>query len=175
MATSNKPRVLMDSCALLALIKDEPGARQLDGLMEMIDEGSAQLIESVIVLGEVFKESEADDESVREQQNHKLQNIRLLLESPDVQLLDVTPPIVRLATQFRRNRKPKKLPDAIHLATAILNNCDWLVTFDSDFPDVAELKTYRLNELQESDVTLPWALPVQDTLFQSPNNVLPLY
>lgn len=27
-----------------------------------------------------------------------------------------------------------KVPDAVHLATAVLNRCDWLVTLDDDFP-----------------------------------------
>ena len=43
----------MDSSALLAVIKDEPGADRLDGLLEMIGRGDAELVESVIVLGAV--------------------------------------------------------------------------------------------------------------------------
>ena len=65
MAKSDKPRILMDSSALLAVIKDEPGADRLDGLLEMIGRGDAELVESVIVLGEVFKQSDAADETER--------------------------------------------------------------------------------------------------------------
>lgn len=34
MARTDPPRVLMDACALIAIIKDEPGAERLDGLLE---------------------------------------------------------------------------------------------------------------------------------------------
>lgn len=174
MAKSDKPRVLMDSSALLAVIRDEPGADRLDGLLEMIGRGDAELVESVIVLGEVFKQSDAADETKRQRHNEKLVNIRRLLESRVVLLLDVTPPIVKKATEFRQNKKPKKLPDAIHLATAVLNRCDWLVTFDDDFPDVDGLRTFRWVQLRDPQVSLPWAIAVQESLFPEPSNVVPV-
>ncbi|MFZ1484562.1 type II toxin-antitoxin system VapC family toxin [Nostocoides sp.] len=86
-------------------------------------------------------------------------------------MLDVTPPIVKKAAEFRRNRRPKKLPDAIHLATAVLNKCDWLVTFDDDFPDVDGLRTFRWPQLRDPQIDLPWIVAVQDPLFPDPNDV----
>lgn len=174
MANGDRPRVLIDSSALLSVIKDEPGAEGLDGLLEMIGRGEAELVESVLILGEVFKQSDAADESERQRQDEKLGNIRRLLESREVLLLDVTPPIVKAATEYRRNRKPKALPDAIHLATAVLNRCDWLVTFDADFPEVDGLQTFRRAQLQDPQVRLPWAIAVQESLFPAPSNVVML-
>ena len=174
MAKSDKPRILMDSSALLAVIKDEPGADRLDGLLEMIGRGDAELVESVIVLGEVFKQSDAADETERRRSDERLGNIRRLLESREVLLIDVPPPIVRKATEFRQNKKPKRLPDAIHLATAVLNRCDWLVTFDDDFPDVDGLLTFRWAQLLDPQVSLPWAIAVQGSLFPVPGNLVPV-
>jgi len=37
MATSSRPRVLLDACALIAIIKDEPVASRVDGLLAMLD------------------------------------------------------------------------------------------------------------------------------------------
>ncbi|WP_029212874.1 type II toxin-antitoxin system VapC family toxin [Arsenicicoccus bolidensis] len=174
MAKSDKPRVLLDSSALIGVIKNEPGAERLDGLLEMVGRGGVELVGSVLILGEVFKQSDAADESERRRQDGKLGNIRRLLESREVMLLDVTKPIVKVATEYRRNRKPKDLPDAIHLATAVLNRCDWLVTFDADFPDVDGLQIFRRLQLEDPKVSLPWAIPVQEMLFSTPSNVVPL-
>lgn len=107
MANSDAPRVLLDSCALLAVIKNEPGSERLDGLMAMIDRGKAQLVASVLVLGEVYKRSDDDDEAERARRDHKLEEIRKLLKSREVMLLDVTPPVIEKATDFRLAHKPE--------------------------------------------------------------------
>lgn len=173
MATSDIPRVLMDSCALLAIIKNEQGAERLDGLMATIAQGGAQLVESVLVLGEVFKHSDAEDEAERYSQDQRLDEIRRLLKSRDVLLLDVTPPIAEKATDFRRDHG-LKLADAVHLATAVMNRCNWFVTFDKDFRKVNDLRIFRIDRLRDSRVPLPWDLPGQDPLFDARANVLPI-
>lgn len=173
MATSDIPRVLMDSCALLAIIKNEHGAERLDGLMATIALGKAQLVESVLVLGEVFKRSDANDEAERIRQDQMLEDIRRLLKSREVLLLDVTPPITEKATEFRRDHG-LKLADAVHLATAVLNRCDWFVTFDKDFRKVNDLRIFRIDRLRDSPIPLPWDLPGQDPLFDPQSNVVPI-
>jgi predicted nucleic acid-binding protein len=163
MARTDPPRVLIDACGLIAIIKDEPGAERLDGLLDMIDRGDVQLVESVQILGEVFKKSTAEDPATRDRQDKKLANIRALLESRDVELLDVTLPIIRRATDFRR-LMPMKLPDAVHLATAQLNKCDWMVTFDRQFPEVDGMRIFRREHLVDKSFNIPWDLPGQDAL-----------
>lgn len=134
MASSEGPRVLLDSSALLAVIKNEPGSERLDGLMDMIAQDKAQLVESVLVLGEVYKLSTAKDDAERSRENAKLDEIRKLLMSRKVLLLDVTSPVVERATELRLAYN-LSLPDAVHLATAILNRCAWFVSLDMDFPN----------------------------------------
>jgi len=163
----------MDACALIAIIKNEPDAERLDGLMEMLDQGDAHLVESVQILAEVYKKSDADDPAARRHQDAKLENIRARLESCDVELLDVTLPIVRKATEFRQ-KYGLKLPDATHLATAVLNKCDWLVTFDVQFPDIDGMRTFRMKHLIDASVGLPWETEIQDALPILPDNVVPL-
>ncbi len=166
MANSEVPRVLLDSSALLAVIKNEPGSERLDGLMEMITHDKAQVVESVLVLGEVYKQSDTKDGAERARQDQKLDEIRKLLKSRQVMLLDVTPPIVEKATEFRLSLG-LKLADAVHLATAVLNRCDWLVTFDKDFRnanDLTGLRTFRVDHLRVRSTRLPWELAVQDEL-----------
>lgn len=170
MAKSEIKRVLMDSCALIAWIQDEPPVAQIAGLMDMIERGDAQLVESVIVLAEVYKRSAHADRLVRQRQDSKLDNIRAKIESRDVMLLDVTPPVARKATDLRM-KYGLKLADAIHLATALLNRCDWFVTLDGDFPSMDALRLFRM-ELLDSSVLLPWDVPVQGALFDQPSNVI---
>ncbi|UFU03847.1 PIN domain-containing protein [Ruania suaedae] len=176
MAKSETPRVLLDSSALIAVIKDEPNADHVEGLLGMLDRGEVQLVESVVALAEVYKPSDHKDSAVRDRHDTKLQQIRLLLESRTVLLLDVTQPIVRKATEYRRDYR-MKLPDAVHLATAALNDCDWLVTFDRDFPErLGGLKVVRLDHAEEPR-DLPWRCQVEESLFDYPTgeNVIQLH
>jgi|GEM_PF-1082328 predicted nucleic acid-binding protein len=173
MARTDPPRVLMDACAFIAIIKDEPDSRRLDGLLDMLDRGDAQLVESVQILGEVYKKSTATHLARRLLEDGKLDNIRARLLSRDVELLDVTLPITRRATEYRQTYR-LKLPDAVHLATAVLNKCDWFVTFDGKFPDIEGMRTFRLEHLQDRSFSLPWEAPVQGELFPLTSNVVPM-
>lgn len=170
MAKSENKRVLLDSSALIAWINGEPAAGRVTGLIDMIDRGDAQLVESVLVLAEVYKRSTASDKDERQRQDVKLGSIRAKLESREVALLDVTAPVARKATEYRVNHK-LKVADAIHLATAVLNRCDWLVTLDRDFPQLEGLRIFRM-ELLDPTTELPWDMPVQESLFAGSGNVI---
>ena len=78
---------------------------------------------------------------------------------------DVTIPIARKATEYRLAHG-MKVPDAVHLATAVLNRCDWLVTLDDDFPLAVEGVQVVRTELLSEDAALPWeGQPLQLDLF----------
>ncbi|KNX37135.1 type II toxin-antitoxin system VapC family toxin [Luteipulveratus halotolerans] len=175
MAKTEIPRVLLDSSALIAVIKNEPNAEHIDGLLDMLAQGEVQLYESVIVMGEVYKPPDSTSPAERDRHMAKLDQVRSLLQSQQVVQLDVTAPVVRKATEYRL-QLAMKLPDALHLATAVLNGCDWLVTFDRDFPEQVDgLKVVRLNYVDEPR-DLPWQRPVEATLFDhlGDDNVIPL-
>lgn len=170
MAKTSPKRVLLDSSAIIAWIQNDPRAARIAGLMDMLERGDAQLVESVIVLAEVYKRSVHPDEVERHRQDALLNTIRAKLESPDVVLLDVTPPVARKATELRMSHR-MKLADATHLATALLNRCDWFVTLDSDFPRLDSLQVFNMSRIASAD-GLPWDLPVQGDLFDPPSNVI---
>lgn len=171
MAKSDIKRVLLDTSVLISWIRGEPAAARIAGALNMIDRGEAQLVESVLVLAEVYKQSTAASKSERDQQDAKLATIRAKLESREVELLDVTAPVARRATEYRRQFS-LKTPDAVLLATAVLNRCDWLLTLDQDFPtQVEQVRVFRA-ELLDASVPVPWDIPVQDSLFH--DNVIPL-
>lgn len=170
MAKTSPRRVLLDSSAIIAWIQNDPRTSRIAGLMDMLERGDAQLVQSVIVLAEVFKRSAHPDEFERQRQDALLNTIRSKLESPDVMLLDVTPPVARKATELRV-KYGLKLPDATHLATAVLNRCDWFVTLDRDFPQLEAPRVFTMTRLDSAD-PLPWDLPVQGDLFDSTSNVV---
>lgn len=133
----------------------------------MLDRKEVQLVESVVIFAEVYKQSENKNPAVRDVHDEKLKDIRLLLESQEVHLLDVTRPVIRQATEYRRDYR-MKVPDAVHLATAVLNRCDWLVTYDGDFPAHFDgLKVVRLDHVSETRELL-WRHHVEERLFELP-------
>ncbi|MDO5066443.1 MAG: PIN domain-containing protein [Propionibacteriaceae bacterium] len=144
----------LDSSVLIAWIKGEPLAERLRPLFTLIDQGEIQLIESVIVLAEVFKRSTASIEEERSTQDAKLELILNKLQSPEVFLADVTPAIARKVADLRAEHG-LKLPDATHLATAVLNKCDWFVTLDADFPELDKPQVLCLTP-SNSSTPLPW-------------------
>ena len=70
---------------------------------------------------------------------HLLEAYEAFFNKRDVRLLDVTPPVIERATDLRVKYN-LKTPDALHVATAILNNADVALTGDKDWakcPDLA--------------------------------------
>lgn len=170
---SDSPRVLMDTCALLAIIKSEPGTERLLGLLEMLDRDEAQLVESSLILCEVYKKSGAADAKTRQLEDTKLAGILARLKSRDVELLDVTAPIAERAAEYRALYRLRSA-DAIHLATAVLNKCVWFVTLDTDYPAIGPLHIYNRQQICDPSVPLPWDVEVQDSLFSEMDNVFEL-
>ena len=64
--------------------------------------------------------------------------------------------------------------DAVHLATAVLNRCDWFVTLDKDYQKVNDLRIFSIDHLRDGPAALPWDLPGQDPLFDPQSNVMPI-
>lgn len=155
-------RVLLDSSALIAVVSGEPGAEQLSGLLDMLDRGEAQLVASVLTLSEVYRRSSDGNARRRDSYNARLDQVRARLEAPATELLDVTLPVARKATELRGTYRLATV-DAVHVATAILNRCDWIVSFDRKFPSLPQLQLFDMARVH-SGVSLPWVRPIQDVL-----------
>lgn len=160
MVRSDRPRALLDSSIMLSWIKGEPEARRIQGLLEAIDRGQVALVASTVMLAEVFKRP-----TDQETWGPKMDQVLTKLRSPEVAMFDVTPAIARKAAEYRTAYGgTKKTPDALLLATAVLNRCDWLITLDRDFPKDTGVQVFNLHEMH-MDSPLPWAQPVQEDLF----------
>ncbi len=76
----------------------------------------------------------------------------VLRHSPDVQMLPITLTVLEEAAKLRATMN-LKTPDAIHAATALVNDCILFVTNDSTFRRLSALTVIVLNEITLSDET----------------------
>lgn len=131
---SPKKNVYWDTCTWLGLINQEPG--KVDRCRYVIDEarkGNIQIWTSAFTLAEVFKKNCAAGvpaEGIPAAMDVEFEDY---ISQDFVTLVQVDFDIgVQARRLLREQPKLKKPADAVHLATAVLNNIDELHTFDAD-------------------------------------------
>jgi predicted nucleic acid-binding protein len=129
---SKKPRYYWDACMWIALIKrEEPHFEACKHVIERAQKGEVEICTSAFTYAEVFKRrcnetnvgiSADNDENFEDYltQNH------IIIIQVDV---DIGIAARRLLRQFPKIGKPQ---DAIHLASALIENVDELHTFDRE-------------------------------------------
>jgi predicted nucleic acid-binding protein len=122
-------RALLDTSALIGVIKGEPEFEGLKSLLAAVDRGEVVLVESTAILAEVVPEHARDTELHAAARD----SVLALLESPTTELVDVSTTVARKAGALRA-RHGLKTWDAIHLATAILAGVDIVIVRDHKFP-----------------------------------------
>lgn len=88
-------RVLLDASCLIGVIAGDEHYSALRSLLAAIDRGEVILVESTAILAEVLPAHPRGDPDKR----HAV--LELLLESPEVQLVDVSTPVARKAAALR--------------------------------------------------------------------------
>ncbi len=120
-------RVLLDASCLLGVIKGEPDMACLRSLLRAVERGEVVLVESTAIFVEVLPVHSDPTGLARRRE------ILQLLESAEVELIDVTAVVARKAADLRRQYGLKTW-DAVHLATAIVARADVLMMRDDKFP-----------------------------------------
>jgi len=69
---------------------------------------------------------------------------------PGVELIPISPSVLREAAAIRANVSRLRSPDAIHAATAILHSSANLLTNDHGFQNLAQLNVLLLDGLMEN-------------------------
>ena len=124
---SSVPVVYWDSCVFIDFLKQTPG--RIDTIRELVamaQNGELLIITSVIVEGEVIKWPEdgiSDDDANRKLADF-FRDSWIIRRAADARIMG----IVR---RLRQTHK-LKLPDAIHVATALVHNVVALHTYDKD-------------------------------------------
>jgi predicted nucleic acid-binding protein len=125
-----KPQYYWDACAWIALIQQEPD--RLDSLTYVFDEAKnrrVQIWTSMFTLAEVYKRPcDGEQKSLLPPQDQVFEDLILQAFVERVQVdYDVGVLARRLLRTYPTIQKPQ---DAIHVATALLNDLDELHTFD---------------------------------------------
>lgn len=128
----SKPRYYWDACAWIALIKQEAG--RFDACrhaVELAEEGKVEIWTSAFTLAEVYKRRIDGGSASLDADKDK--DFEDYIEKDFVQIVqvdvDVGTAARRLLRAFPTIGKPQ---DAIHVATALLNDIDELHTFDRE-------------------------------------------
>ncbi|TAK48531.1 MAG: PIN domain-containing protein [Xanthobacteraceae bacterium] len=129
---ADKPRYYWDACAWIALIQQEEG--RFDSLSHLIEEakkGNVEIWTSNFTLAEVFKRPcDGEKKSLTTADDVPFEDFILQGFVTRVQVdLDVETLARRLLRAYPKIGKPQ---DAIHVATALLNNIDELHTYDRE-------------------------------------------
>lgn len=110
--------------------------------MSSVDQGMMRGVSSTITLAEVLVQPLRAENSELAKQYEEI-----LTSSRNFRLQPVTTSIARLAANLR-GRYALKMPDALHVATAIEAGCDAFLTNDAAIKRVTEITVLILDELE---------------------------
>jgi predicted nucleic acid-binding protein len=127
-----KRRVYWDSCVWLSLIKgDAERAEHCAHVIEMARAGEFEVWTSSLTLAEVYKRK-CDGDNVTLEED-KDANFESYIEQEFLREVQVDHDVGSLARRLLRKYPAIKKPaDAVHLASALLNNCDEFHTYDGE-------------------------------------------
>ena len=125
----NVRRVSLDASCWIDLIEDTSGIHPLRSLLLAADRGEIVIVASAALLIEVLPEHPA-----RPNSKEARRKVRDQLRAAETDLIDVGTRIADKAAEYRVRFHPMKTWDAVHLATAVVGECDVLFVNDGDFP-----------------------------------------
>ncbi|MER8653432.1 PIN domain-containing protein [Mesorhizobium sp. M0847] len=122
------PNYYWDACMWIALIQREPGRFEAcQHIIERAQRGEVKIWTSAFTLAEVYKPNKESD-LLSEPDDKAFEDY---IEQDFVTLVQVDMDIgVAARRLLRKHASIRKPQDAIHIATALLNNVDELHTFD---------------------------------------------
>jgi predicted nucleic acid-binding protein len=131
----------LDTAPLIFYIEDHPIYGEiLAPFFEAVEAGDTTLVTSTVTLLEVLVHPlRLGNESLAHRYND------ILLSSPHISTVPVTPATAQLAAELRASER-LKTPDAIQLATALTHRADAFLTNDRDFGDIDSLAVLRVSD-----------------------------
>lgn len=129
---ANKLKYYWDACLWIGLIRQEPDKiESLRYVMELAQKGEVEIWTSAFTLAEVFKRKISNEQIGIEPSDD--QAFEDYLEQDHVQRVQVDVDVGNAARRvLRQFPKIKKPQDAVHVATAMLNNVDEFHTYDKE-------------------------------------------
>jgi predicted nucleic acid-binding protein len=119
-------KIYIDSNVLISSLQPEPNTRLAHSLLDTTTNDENTLVASVIIYGEVLTAKSS------------LVKIQNFLDLAPIQYITVDLSTVKVAAKLRKNHPGLHLADAIHLATAINESCDRLITDDKKLQNICK-------------------------------------
>lgn len=136
----NSSLIYLDTSVVIYSVEQVPDYYQiLEPLWEKVEGGEVRVCSSELIVLETLVLP------LRTGNQNLLQAYDQLLLSPSLQLIPIHQEILRNAAQLRGDYN-LKTPDAIHLATALRESCNLLLTNDVQFRRVRELSVTILQD-----------------------------
>lgn len=134
-------RIYIDTAPLIYTTeRHEDYASILEPLWESAKLGEIEVVTSDLTLLEVLVLP------IRDKDDELIETYEQILNNAQIVLLGISTPIIREAARLRALQN-FKTPDAIHAATALLSNCDYLVSNDTGFRRLAGIDVTILSDL----------------------------
>lgn len=121
-------KVYLDSNLYISALNKDALTEHIVALFEQAEAGTLQIVSSVLVYGEVIKKSSTAV------YGHTMQFLDVL----PVTYTPLDKTVMLLAAKLRLSHPALKLPDAIHIATALINNCEELLSEDKQLTKIAK-------------------------------------
>ena len=127
-------RIALDTVSFVYFLERHPTFYQsAKALFERIEKGKIEAVASTLVLTELLVPAFRAEDSSRAQDV-----LRLLAHFPHLKLIEVTTNIAYEASRIRAESS-LRTPDALQLATALMQKADWFVTNDKSFTRLPNL------------------------------------
>jgi len=127
-------RIALDTVSFVYFLERHPSYYpSAKDLFERIEKGKFEAVASTLVLTELLVPAFRAKDSSRAQEV-----LRLLTHFPHLKLIEVTAIIASDASRIRAESS-LRTPDALHLATALMEKADWFVTNDKAFTRLLNL------------------------------------
>lgn len=154
-------KVYWDACCFIGLLQDEPDkAAALQDLAERARAGEIQIVTSALCIAEVCKLP-----NTTLSPEVQAERILAFFENPFIVVRSLDRLVAERASRIVRQH-PIKPPDAIHLATGVVTQCEVFYTYDSRQNSSRGLLRYNgVDWLSPMRVEQP-AHPASGTLFQ---------
>jgi predicted nucleic acid-binding protein len=145
---TEQPRVYLDANVFIAAMEN-PGAHSDHAwwIIHAVDEGEIAAVTSEITLAEILvKPIELDDATLAAVYE------KMIVSNAHFEVRPVQRDILMRAAQLRARRKSIRLPDAIHIATALASSCSFVISDDQRLHSIDGVKAFGVNPFTLDDI-----------------------
>ena len=138
-------KVFLDTAPLIYFIeKDSNNPQYFDNMKQFFEEGyreNKEFLTSVITMAEYFVFP------YRNQKMSYIDSFHRLVDTLDMEIVEVDQEIAKKAAQIRAQYKNFKAMDALQLATACVTGCNLFLTNDKQLKQFTEIKCVTVDDL----------------------------